>query len=160
MALAVLEGGVRAEEAPSALSTAIASLVAPGWNSDYQYALVDLNGDRTPDAIVLMHNDYFCGSGGCTAFVLKGTGIGFKVVSKIFIAREPFAVLTETKHGWKSLSVYVAGGGAKAGAVVLRFNGSKYPSNPTLQPPASAAALREAKVLNLLSSSASKGDGS
>jgi hypothetical protein len=45
--------------------------------------------------------------------------------------------------------VAVAGGGAKSGDVVMRFNGKRYPLNPTLQPYATAADIAGAKELNL-----------
>lgn len=115
----------------------------------YVYALTDLNGDGIPDAVVLVSDHAFCGSGGCNLAILRGTGQSFVYVSGSTISRAPIRVLREVRHGWKSLSVRVAGGGVKPGDVVMRFNGNRYPVNPTLQPYAKAVDLKGSVELEL-----------
>jgi hypothetical protein len=134
---------------PPTLDAALAAHYKGSPPFSYKYALVDLNGDGVLDAVVLITDRFYCGSGGCNMAILRGTGDSFAYVSGSTISREPIRVLTESRHGWKSLSVAVAGGGVKSGDVVMRFNGKRYPLNPTMQPYATAADIAGAKELDL-----------
>jgi hypothetical protein len=118
-----------------------------GTAPPYEYAMVDLNGDGVPDAIVLLTGPEYCGSGGCNMVVLRGAKEAFFFVSSSTITRQPVRILQEARMGWRSLSVSVAGGGAKPGEVLMRFNGKRYPRNPTTQPYATASDLRDAATL-------------
>jgi hypothetical protein len=113
----------------------------------YEYALIDLNGDGLPEAVVLITDSSYCGSGGCTMSVLRGDGHSFAYVSGSTITREPIRVLTESRFGWKTLSVNVAGGGIQPGETVMRFDGKRYPLNPGMQPYASPTDLIGATAL-------------
>ncbi len=115
----------------------------------FRFALVDLNGDGIPDAVVLMTDRDSCGSGGCAMRVLKGTKSGFSYVSGSTITREPIYVLQERNLNWSALSVRVAGGGAEPGQAILRFDGKRYPLNPSIQPKATPAQIAAAKLLEL-----------
>ena len=77
------------------------------------------------------------------------TMMGEELVHSSTITWTPFRVLTESQHGWKSISVSVSGGGMKAGEVVMRFDGKKYPSNPSLQPYATPDELAGSEELHL-----------
>ena len=70
-------------------------------------------------------------------------------MSRSTVTREPIFVLPELSHGWHTLSVYVAGGGSDASQVLLRFDGTEYPSNPTQQERAGSQDLSGAKKLTL-----------
>ena len=118
-----------------------------GDTSAYEYAMADLNADAIPDALVLFTGPEWCGSGGCNMVVLRGAKDGFVFVSSSTITRQPVRVLKEARNGWRSLSVSVAGGGSDSGEVLMRFNGKRYPGNPTTQPRAKAADLRDAATL-------------
>jgi hypothetical protein len=113
----------------------------------YTYALADLNGDGQLDAVVMMSDRDYCGSGGCSLGVLRGTKKSFVFVSESSISNEPIRVLRESRQGWKSLSVSVSGGGAQPGEAIMRFNGKRYPRNPSVQPLAKAADLAGATTL-------------
>jgi hypothetical protein len=134
--------------APPALNEAVRAL-AEGEPAEYGYSLTDLNDDGELDAVVLLRGSYWCGSGGCTLAVFQGTSKGFKVVSRSTISRAPICVLTETKNGWHTLAVSVGGGGAKPGQTLLRFDGKRYPLNPTMQPYATSKDMLRANVLAL-----------
>lgn len=135
----------RASEAPESLTTAIkAKIKEPGGGRpEFDYALADLDGDGKPDAIVLLKGSAWCGSGGCTLLVFKGTKDDYKFISKSTIASEPIRVSLETRHGWKTLIVHTGG----IGDVVMRFNGQKYPFNPSVQPKATKAQVRAAEIV-------------
>ncbi|WP_136526557.1 hypothetical protein [Geomonas ferrireducens] len=113
----------------------------------YKHAFVDLNEDGTDDAVVLITDNQYCGSGGCSFLVFKGTSYGFQKISSSTITTAPILVLPEKKSGWHTLSVFVAGGGAKSGQVLMRFNGTKYPNNPSAQPKVRRNELKGAKTL-------------
>jgi hypothetical protein len=109
----------------------------------YQYSLTDLNGDGQDDAIVLITDNEYCGSGGCILNIYRGTKEGFKFVSSSTICKPPIRILSDRSHGWKSIIVYSGG----TGNVVLNFNGKKYPQNPSMQPKATENQLKSAEVL-------------
>ena len=113
----------------------------------YKHVFADLNDDGIDDAVVLITDNQYCGSGGCTFVIFQGVAGGFKLVSSSTITIEPILLLPEKKKGWHTLSVFVAGGGAKAGQVIMRFNGKKYPGNPSTQPKANDDDLKGAKTL-------------
>jgi hypothetical protein len=81
----------------------------------FKYALVNLNDDGIPDAIVLITDRFYCGSGGCSMLIARGTNNGFRLVSTSTISRSPIFVSSERRYGWHTLLVTVGGGGAKYG---------------------------------------------
>ena len=132
-----------------ALDQAVKARLKDARLPTYRYALVDLDGDSVPDAVVLLTDPDFCGSGGCTMMVFRGMGNSYKHVSTSTITREPIFLLPETRHGWHTLSVLVAGGGAHSGQVLMRFNGVRYPPNPSRQTYAGKSVLESAQQLLL-----------
>ena len=108
---------------------------------EFNFSLVDLNGDGIPDAIVLFKGQKNCGSGGCRLEIFRGTKQGFEFISGSTISREPIQILAEKRFGWHSFTVSVSGGGAKPCDALMRFNGQKYPLNPSIAPCATPAQL-------------------
>jgi hypothetical protein len=103
----------------------------PQYANSHQTAQIDLNGDAHQDALVLLQNPmYFCGTGGCTMLVFKGTQSGFEFVSRSTLIRGPVLVSDTKTHGWRDLIVEVSGGGIAPKQVALKYTGSKYPMNP------------------------------
>jgi len=98
-------------------------------------ALVDLNGDGTPEAVVYLSSNDWCGSGGCTTLILVRDGDSWRLLTKVTITRPPIRVLATKSNGWRSISVWVHGGGIQPGyEAELRFDGKAYPANPTMPP--------------------------
>jgi hypothetical protein len=122
---------------------------APDPLPTYQHELVDLNADGLQDAIVLISDPDYCGSGGCTMVVFQGTAQGFKYISRSTITNPPILVLSELRHGWHTLAVSVRGGGAGPNQTLMRFDGKKYPSNPSVQTPAAQTDLTSAQELRI-----------
>jgi hypothetical protein len=131
----------------SALEKAIKAWTKESTILTYKHAFVDLNDDGIDDAVVLITDNEYCGSGGCFFLVFRGIAGGFKHVSSSTITRAPILLLPEKKKGWHTLSVLIAGGGVEPGQVIMRFNGKKYPGNPSLQPKAKKNDLKSAKTL-------------
>lgn len=75
--------------------------------------------------------------------VFHGTEAGFTFVSASSITNEPIRISPETTQGWKTLIVHAKG----KGDVRMRFNGTRYPLNPSLQPKATAAQVRAAHAV-------------
>jgi hypothetical protein len=109
----------------------------------YRAAAVDLNGDGRPEVLAYAEEPAHCGSGGCDLTVLSPTARGWRVVTTMSVTRPPIRLLPGKTRGWHDLGVHVAGGGILPGHDVrLRFDGARYPGNPTLAPalrPGSAA---------------------
>jgi hypothetical protein len=100
----------------------------------------DLNGDGTPEAIVYLIGQQWCGSGGCHLFILQKSAGSWKTITSMTITNPPIRILDRKLNGWHSLGVWVQGGGIQPGyEAELRFNGKTYPRNPSV-PPARRAA--------------------
>jgi hypothetical protein len=110
-------------------------------------ALVDLDGDRRRDGVVLLVSTYFCGSGGCTLAVFANTRAGYRFVSRSTLVSAPVRVSAASTHGWRTLIVRVGGGGVPSADRILSFDGSRYPLNASLQPRATRSAISSSRVL-------------
>ncbi len=122
-----------ASSSPPELEKAVAAWASRRSHTvpTHEFALVDLNGDSIPDAVVLITDNIWCGTGGCTLVLFKGTASGFKYVSGSVAVREPIRLLSETRYGWRSISVLSAGGGGPTAEYFrISFNGSRYRKDP------------------------------
>jgi hypothetical protein len=86
----------------------------------------DLNDDEKKEILVGLTGPYFCGSGGCTQYILDNEGA---IISRFTVADYPVAIDTEKSFGWKNLFIHSGGKNR-----VVKFDGKKYPSNPSIQP--------------------------
>jgi hypothetical protein len=100
----------------------------------YVSAYRDLDGDGKPEAIVYMVGRDWCGSGGCSVFILKQQDDAWKKVTEITLSYPPVYVLPGVSHGWHDIAVWVRdmdmddGGGHET---ELSFDGKTYPRNPS-----------------------------
>ena len=93
----------------------------------FQYEEVDLNGDNKNEYLVGFKNSYFCGSGGCTFYLLQNDGA---VITVFTVSDAPFIAMVKAKtNGWKDLLVKSDGS-----LRILKFDGKTYPSNPSMAP--------------------------
>ncbi|NUQ18217.1 MAG: hypothetical protein HOP95_07145 [Sphingomonas sp.] len=103
--------------------------------SAYERADVDLNGDRRTESLIYLTNPDHCGSGGCSLVILSPGRRGYRVVMRSTVTRLPISLLSTANHGWRDIGVTVEGGGiTRAYQARMRFNGRRYPSNPTVPP--------------------------
>ena len=107
----------------------------PSLPTEYRAELVDLNADGSKEALVLMLGSYWGGTGGQTMFIFKGGPNGFNFVSKMTGVRGPMqgslCVMKSKSNGWRDIAVRVSGGGAQQKYAAMKFDGRKYPLNPT-----------------------------
>jgi hypothetical protein len=108
---------------------------------------VDLNGDSTQDALVVLTGFHWCGTGGCTMLVFQGEDKTFKFVSRSTLVRPPVTVSETKTNGWRDLVLTVSGGGMPAKTVALKFDGKQYPLNPSAQTALPAEAATKGTVL-------------
>lgn len=135
-------GGVTDSTSSTAIPPGVVAFVHEHNLTRYSVALLDLNGDDRPEALIYAmatagsgSDADLCGSGGCNLYVLSLTQTGYGLMTAISITRPPIRVLPTLTHGWHDLGVLVAGGGIIPGYEArLRFDGRTYPSNPTVSP--------------------------
>jgi hypothetical protein len=101
----------------------------------YRRTDADLNGDGREENLIYITDPKYCGSGGCTLVVLTPVKSGYRVVMHSTVTQLPIRLLTSSSHGWRDIGVTVQGGGIiHPYEARLRFNGRRYPSNPTVPP--------------------------
>lgn len=138
----VLFSSTGAALADKPLPEGVTKFIADKGLARYGVALADLDSDGTQEALIYAiaskeggDSADFCGSGGCTLFVLSLHGNGYRAVSRITVAKPPVRVLNARTNGWHDMSVTVCGGGiTRCYDAYLRFDGHKYPTNPSVMP--------------------------
>jgi hypothetical protein len=65
---------------------------------------------------------------------LQPSGDALKAINFFTITKLPVYVLPSKTNGWSDIAVTVGGGGLRYGTALLKFDGQKYPSNPSLVP--------------------------
>ena len=86
----------------------------------------DFNSDGSKEILVGLNGSYFCGSGGCTLLLLKSNG---EIVTSFSVSEIPVIVATSKTNGWNDLYIY-----SNKKFRVVKFDGNKYPSNPSMLP--------------------------
>lgn len=86
----------------------------------------DLNEDGKPEYFIALLSDYFCGSAGCTYYILNHDG---SVNSRFTVSNGPFLILSTRSKGWHNLVI-----NSTDGPHMLEFDGHTYPENPDVIP--------------------------
>jgi hypothetical protein len=95
-------------------------------NRKYAYDTFDLNNDGKKEVFVALISPYFCGSGGCTLLILNPD---FTLHSRMTVVNDfPIHASSKSTKGWRDLII------KSRGTHLLKYNGKKYPSNPSTQP--------------------------
>lgn len=113
----------------------------------YAAAFVHLRKGGSPQVVVYLSGDDWCGSGGCTTLVLSKRNGSYRVISQIGITNLPIRVLDAENRGWRQLGVVVRGGGILPGyEAALAYDGTRYPQNPSV-PPARRLKDRRGRII-------------
>lgn len=105
----------------------------PTDRTPYKYGQRDLNNDGVAELFVLIQDQYFCGSGGCTAYLFSVEG---KKLSRFTVSEPPVFVSEKQTKGWKDLIIT-----SRGVQHVMQYDGEKYPLNPSVQPTISREGL-------------------
>lgn len=108
-------------------------------------ARFDLNGDGHPEIFAYANDRDHCGSGGCALRVLTPTATGYHIVLRGTVIVPDIGVAATRTHGWRDIIVSTRYG-ARAHPMRLRFDGQRYPNNPSV-PPATPFRDRISQVL-------------
>lgn len=111
----------------------------PGWPLLAAVAAGSVDGGPAHPRLTLVYvaDGDFCGSGGCTLYVLEEKDDALVELSRMTISHAPIRVLRSHTNGMPDISVrvrsdYYPGPGPKF--VALPFDGSRYALNPTGPP--------------------------
>ena len=91
----------------------------------FYYEAFDLNNDQKNEYFVGFSNPYFCGSGGCSGYILNNDG---SLINKFTVTDFPIYVITSTSDKFYDL-IFETGGKFH----LLKLKNGKYPSNPSVQ---------------------------
>jgi hypothetical protein len=136
-ALAATSASAQMDQRTPAILAAVHQQLGPtgfGARATYAVGFSDLNDDHHAEAVLHLAGPDFCGSGGCTTFVMTETEAGWLTVGRITVSRLPIYRLPMHHDGWFDLGVYVSGGGFQPSVRGVRFDRGSYRSNPTKGP--------------------------
>lgn len=91
----------------------------------FYYEAFDLNNDKKEEYFVGFSNSYFCGSGGCSGYILNND---CTVINRFTVTDFPIYVTTSATEKFYDL-IFESGGKFH----LLKMKGEKYPSNPSVQ---------------------------
>lgn len=86
----------------------------------------DINDDGKKEIFVGLTGPYFCGTGGCTQFILNEDG---SKLAHFTVSDYPVLIDTNKTNGYRDLFIYSGGKNR-----VVKFDGKTYPSNPSVLP--------------------------
>ncbi|KAF2510202.1 hypothetical protein EYY60_11880 [Flavobacterium zhairuonense] len=108
----------------------------------FYYDAFDLNNDQKNEYFVGFSNSYFCGSGGCSGYILNNDG---SVINRFSVTNFPISVTTSSTEKFYDL-IFESGGEFH----LLKMKNGKYPSNPSVQEIIKGNAPKEStKVLDI-----------
>lgn len=91
----------------------------------FYYEAFDLNNDKKDEYFVGFSNSYFCGSGGCSGYILNNEG---SVINPFTVTDFPILVTTESSE--KFYNLLMQSGGTFH---LMKMKNGKYPSNPSVE---------------------------
>lgn len=94
-------------------------------NRFFYYDAFDLNNDGKDEYFVGFSNPYFCGTGGCSGYILNNDG---SLLNKFTVTDFPIFVTTNASEKFQDLIM-----GSKGVFYDIKMKNGKYPSNPSVQ---------------------------
>lgn len=91
----------------------------------FYYEAFDLNNDKKNEYFVGFSNPYFCGSGGCSGYILSHDG---SLINSFTVTNFPILVATSSTEKYDDLIME-----SRGILYVVKMKNGKYPSNPSIQ---------------------------
>ncbi|TDW44282.1 hypothetical protein EV144_10931 [Flavobacterium sp. 270] len=91
----------------------------------FYYDAVDLNNDKKDEYVVGFTNSYFCGSGGCSGYILNNDG---SVISNFTVTEFPILIAPSSSEKFQDLLF-----SSKGKFHLMKMKNGKYPPNPSVQ---------------------------
>lgn len=108
----------------------------------FYYEAFDLNNDQKNEYFVGFSNSYFCGSGGCSGYILNNDG---SLINSFTVTDFPIYVTTTLTEKFYDLIMESSGKFHH-----IKFSNGKYPSNPSVEPEHKGEVPKESsKVLDI-----------
>ncbi len=98
----------------------------PPEQRKFKYHAVDLNKDGKNEYLVALYTPPYCGTGGCSAYLLNADG---SMHSRFTVVDFPIYVASSVTDGWSDMIMYSGRENR-----LVKHKGGKYPSNPSVQP--------------------------
>jgi len=124
----------------------LAADLGEGMRAEVAAGLADLDGDGVNEALVYVMGSSWCGTGGCTLWVMRKADEGYEEVAMVTSTTPPIGVLETGTNGWRDLFVTAVDAG-EPGTRRMRFDGVAYLRSPTdgERPNVSGATVRIAE---------------
>ncbi|MBE9118561.1 hypothetical protein IQ249_21975 [Lusitaniella coriacea LEGE 07157] len=102
--------------------------IGANYPSVYLYNKIDINGDRQPEAIVIVRSFAVCGTGGCPFFILQGNGSAYARAIYETLSSSQYIIITPQKtNSWNNLITPVWDRNSQETRyLILKFNGREY----------------------------------
>ncbi|EPY2286003.1 hypothetical protein ACTQ4P_15940 [Clostridium sporogenes] len=100
----------------------------------YYYNKVDLNEDGNPEIFAYVVGMPVCGTGGCSAAIFEDYKGEYKLLARFSLVNNPVIISNNKTKGYKDIIMNVYGGGIESFFALLKYNGTTYPSNPSIEP--------------------------
>lgn len=98
----------------------------------FSYYSIDLNNDTKNEYLVYLQGRYFCGTGGCSFYLLNNN---FTVNSNFTVMRPPILFANNKTSGWKDIILTGNSSNNKINEYIyIKYNTikKKYPNNPSI----------------------------
>jgi len=105
-----------------------------GGNVRYYYNKVDLDEDGNPEIFVYLVGPPVCGTGGCSSAIFKQENGEYRLLSRFSLVNNPIIISNKKTKGYKDIIMYVSGGGIESFFAQIKYDGTTYPSNPSIEP--------------------------
>ena len=100
--------------------------IIPESSRKFIFFEYDLNDDGKKEIFVGLTGPYFCGSGGCTQYLLDNQG---NLITRFTVSGYPVVIDNNKTNGYKDLFIH-SGGKDR----IVKYDGKNYPSNPSVLP--------------------------
>lgn len=117
----------------------------------YRSGKADLNGDGQDEVLLLLQGMNYCGSGGCTAFIIDSNN---KQLVRMTVTEAPIMLGNRKSNGWQDLVIW-----SDSSLRLVKHDGTSYPSNPSMTPRYNQEANKKRAIALLTNSPEYQSDG-